>query len=58
MAGEYPRYVTHLYATNNSIFLDQIELSSPPFDSVSTVRFSPSNPSQLLVSSWDTVSTA
>ncbi|KAI0685726.1 WD40 repeat-like protein [Cytidiella melzeri] len=33
---------------------DQIELSSPPFDSVSSVRFSPSNPAQLLVSAWDT----
>ncbi|KAH8103147.1 WD40 repeat-like protein [Cristinia sonorae] len=33
---------------------EQIELSSPPFDSVSTVRFSPTNPSHLLVSSWDT----
>lgn len=32
------------------------ELSSPPFDSVSQVRFSPTNPSHLLVSSWDTVS--
>ncbi|EJD08042.1 WD40 repeat-like protein [Fomitiporia mediterranea MF3/22] len=33
---------------------DQYELSSPPFDSISTVKFSPSNPSHLLVSSWDT----
>ncbi|KAH9848762.1 WD40 repeat-like protein [Lenzites betulinus] len=33
---------------------DQIELASPPFDSVSSVRFSPSNPDHLLVSSWDT----
>ncbi|CAL1698912.1 unnamed protein product [Somion occarium] len=33
---------------------DQIELSSPPFDSISLVRFSPTNPSHLLVSSWDT----
>lgn len=33
---------------------DQIELASPPFDSVSSVRFSPTNPSHLLVSSWDT----
>ncbi|KAI0779210.1 WD40 repeat-like protein [Irpex lacteus] len=33
---------------------EQIELSSPPFDSVSTVRFSPSNPAHLLVSAWDT----
>ncbi|KAI0935053.1 hypothetical protein AcW1_009357 [Taiwanofungus camphoratus] len=33
---------------------EQIELASPPFDSVSSVRFSPSNPSHLLVSSWDT----
>ncbi|KAJ3555599.1 hypothetical protein NM688_g2484 [Phlebia brevispora] len=33
---------------------EQIELSSPPFDSVSQVRFSPTNPSHLLVSSWDT----
>ncbi|KAK7685502.1 hypothetical protein QCA50_011366 [Cerrena zonata] len=33
---------------------DQIELSSPPFDGISTVRFAPTNPSQLLVSSWDT----
>ncbi|KAI0741991.1 WD40 repeat-like protein [Daedaleopsis nitida] len=33
---------------------DQSELASPPFDSVSSVRFSPTNPSHLLVSSWDT----
>ncbi|RDX42913.1 WD40 repeat-like protein [Polyporus arcularius HHB13444] len=32
---------------------DQIELASPPFDSVSSVRFSPTNPSHLLASSWD-----
>lgn len=36
--------------------VDQFELASPPFDSVSSVRFSPTNPSHLLVSSWDTVS--
>ncbi|KAH9923407.1 WD40 repeat-like protein [Epithele typhae] len=30
------------------------ELVSPPFDSVSAVRFSPHDPSHLLVSSWDT----
>ncbi|KAJ8463545.1 hypothetical protein ONZ51_g10188 [Trametes cubensis] len=34
---------------------DQIELASPPFDSVSSVRFSPTNPTHLLASSWDTV---
>ncbi|OBZ65525.1 Mitotic checkpoint protein BUB3 [Grifola frondosa] len=34
---------------------EQIELNSPPFDSISAVRFSPTNPSQLLVSSWDTL---
>ncbi|KZT07118.1 WD40 repeat-like protein [Laetiporus sulphureus 93-53] len=33
---------------------NQFELSPPPFDSVSSVRFSPTNPSHLLVSSWDT----
>ncbi|EIW54728.1 WD40 repeat-like protein [Trametes versicolor FP-101664 SS1] len=33
---------------------DQIELASPPFDSVSAVRFSPSNPDHLITSSWDT----
>ncbi|KAI0765911.1 WD40 repeat-like protein [Trametes elegans] len=33
---------------------DQFALASPPFDSVSSVRFSPSNPDHLLVSSWDT----
>ncbi|ETW77741.1 hypothetical protein HETIRDRAFT_435775 [Heterobasidion irregulare TC 32-1] len=33
---------------------DQVELSSPPFDSVSSVLFSPNNPNHLLVSSWDT----
>jgi len=33
---------------------EQIELSSPPFDSVSSVRFSPTSPSHLLVSAWDT----
>ncbi|KAF9234727.1 WD40 repeat-like protein [Melanogaster broomeanus] len=33
---------------------DNFELSSPPFDSVSQVRFSPTNPDHLLVSAWDT----
>ncbi|KAI6141294.1 WD40 repeat-like protein [Pisolithus tinctorius] len=33
---------------------DQTEISSPPFDSVSQVRFSPTNPDHLLVSAWDT----
>ncbi|KIM60024.1 hypothetical protein SCLCIDRAFT_976483 [Scleroderma citrinum Foug A] len=33
---------------------DQIELVSPPFDSISQVRFSPSHPDHLLVSAWDT----
>ncbi|KAA1475065.1 WD40 repeat-like protein [Dentipellis sp. KUC8613] len=33
---------------------DQIELTSPPLDSVSSLRFSPSNPNHLLASSWDT----
>jgi len=33
---------------------DHFELSSPPFDSIAQVRFSPTNPDQLLVSSWDT----
>ena len=34
---------------------DQIELVSPPFDSISQVRFSASHPDHLLVSAWDTV---
>ncbi|KIJ11703.1 hypothetical protein PAXINDRAFT_171655 [Paxillus involutus ATCC 200175] len=33
---------------------DHFEISSPPFDSVSQVRFSPTNPDHLLVSAWDT----
>ena len=37
------------------IFVDQTELSSPPFDSVSQVRFSITNPDHLLVSAWDAV---
>ncbi|KAF5355422.1 hypothetical protein D9757_013167 [Collybiopsis confluens] len=32
----------------------QFALPSPPFDSISKVRYSPTNPTQLLVSSWDT----
>ncbi|EIM89377.1 WD40 repeat-like protein [Stereum hirsutum FP-91666 SS1] len=32
---------------------EQIELSSPPFDGISSVRFSPKDPNQLLVASWD-----
>ncbi|KAI5116551.1 hypothetical protein M0805_007559 [Coniferiporia weirii] len=32
----------------------QTELASPPFDGISSVKFSPNNPSHLLVSSWDT----
>lgn len=35
-------------------YVDQVELLSPPFDSVSQVRFSPTNPDHLLVSAWDT----
>jgi len=31
-----------------------ITLPSPPFDSISQVKYSPSNPDHLLVSSWDT----
>ncbi|KAF8958904.1 WD40-repeat-containing domain protein [Flammula alnicola] len=27
---------------------------SPPFDSISSIRYSPTNPDQLLISSWDT----
>ncbi|EPQ50874.1 WD40 repeat-like protein [Gloeophyllum trabeum ATCC 11539] len=33
---------------------EQYELSSPPFDSISCVKFSPSNPDHLLATSWDT----
>lgn len=33
---------------------DQFEVSSPPSDSVSQVRFSPKNPDHLLVAAWDT----
>ncbi|KAG6854543.1 hypothetical protein C0991_005455 [Blastosporella zonata] len=33
---------------------EQISLPSPPFDSISSVRYSPTNPDHLLVSSWDT----
>ncbi|GJE85362.1 WD40 repeat-like protein [Phanerochaete sordida] len=33
---------------------EQIELSSPPFDGISQVRFSATSPSHLLVASWDT----
>ncbi|KAF8156102.1 WD40-repeat-containing domain protein [Crassisporium funariophilum] len=29
-------------------------IPSPPFDSISSIRYSPTNPDQLLVSSWDT----
>ncbi|THH09252.1 hypothetical protein EW145_g2146 [Phellinidium pouzarii] len=32
----------------------QTELASAPFDGISSVRFSPTDPSHLLVSSWDT----
>jgi len=39
----------------NVQFKDHFELSSPPFDSVAQVRFSPTNPDHLLVTSWDTV---
>ncbi|EIN08222.1 WD40 repeat-like protein [Punctularia strigosozonata HHB-11173 SS5] len=40
-------------SSSNSL-VDQVELASAPFDSISRVSFSPSNPSHLLVSSWDT----
>jgi len=32
---------------------EQYELPTPPFDGISSVRFSPTNPSHLLVTSWD-----
>lgn len=32
---------------------DQIELSDPPTDAISAVKFAPASPSTLLVSSWD-----
>ncbi|KAG6819976.1 hypothetical protein H0H93_006879 [Arthromyces matolae] len=32
---------------------EQITLPSPPYDTVSAVRYSPTNPNHLLVSSWD-----
>jgi len=35
---------------------EQTELSSPPFDSISSTQFSPFNSAHLLVSSWDAVS--
>ncbi len=31
-------------------------IDSPPFDTISSLRFSPTNPSGLLAASWDTVS--
>jgi hypothetical protein len=34
---------------------DQLFLPSPPFDSISSVHYSPTDPDHLLVSSWDTV---
>ena len=42
--------------TDPSHEAEQTELSSPPFDSISSVRFSPFNSAHLLTSSWDTVS--
>ncbi|KAF8641345.1 hypothetical protein AX16_010043 [Volvariella volvacea WC 439] len=33
---------------------ENLVLPSPPFDSISAVRYSPTNPDQLLASSWDT----
>ncbi|KAF8626052.1 hypothetical protein AX15_005106 [Amanita polypyramis BW_CC] len=33
---------------------NSVILPSPPFDSISQVKYSPTNPDQLLVSSWDT----
>ena len=32
---------------------DQFELSQPPSDAISTVKFSPNTSTRLLVSSWD-----
>ncbi|PAV24210.1 WD40 domain containing protein [Pyrrhoderma noxium] len=32
----------------------QTEISSPPFDGISSVKFSPTDPNHLLVASWDT----
>ncbi|KAF9005952.1 WD40 repeat-like protein [Cyathus striatus] len=33
---------------------EQFQLPSPPFDSISSVKYSPTHPDQLIVSSWDT----
>ena len=38
----------------SNTILDDITLPSPPFDSISSIRYSPNNPDQLLVSAWDT----
>ncbi|KAJ7597621.1 WD40 repeat-like protein [Mycena floridula] len=39
---------------STNITNEQFNLPSPPFDSISKVRYSPTDPNHLLVSSWDT----
>jgi hypothetical protein len=59
---EYGWYVPYSFSphsyTQTIFFTDEqgvTILPSPPFDSISSVRYSPTNPDHLLVSSWDTV---
>ena len=47
-----------IIATIHTSFLDDASyttIPSLPFDTISTIRYSPTDPDQLLVSSWDTV---
>ena len=49
----------HIHILKKKCFPDETNYAiapSPPFDSISSIRYSPSNPHQLLVSAWDAVS--
>ena len=53
-------YVFSSLHGSSSLSVDPDEASytaapSPPFDSISSIRYSPTNPHQLLVSAWDAV---
>lgn len=54
MAGKIVH--AELCTSLTDVIAEQVELSTPPFDGISQVRFSPTDPRHLLVASWDTVS--
>ncbi|KAI0035473.1 WD40 repeat-like protein [Vararia minispora EC-137] len=49
----HPKPGSNVLAVSRSLAMAESELVSPPLDSISAVRFAPTEPNTLLVSSWD-----